>query len=84
MLYHTVSKEPAHSRERYYLYFVIIHGYILEISWDISEVGSYNILFVSKHKAGFVEVLVKAAASSLNQKSVGKHTEQKFLFYTPL
>jgi hypothetical protein len=52
VLYQTVSKELAHSQKRYSLHFVIIHGHILEISWDISEVGSYNILSVSEHEAG--------------------------------
>ena len=81
MLYQTVSKELAHSQKRYSLHFVIIHGFcqILEISWDISEVGSYNILLVSEHEAG------AGKGSSIVPKLEirRKHTEQEFLFYTP-
>ena len=79
MLYQTVSKELAHSQKRYSLHFVIIHGHILEISWDISEVGSYNILFVSEHEAG----ADKGSSIVPKLEIRRKHTEQEFLFYTP-
>ena len=78
MLYQTVSKELAHQK-RYSLHFVIIHGHILEISWDISEVGSYNILYVPEHEAG----ADKGSSIVPKLEILGKHKEQDFLFYTP-
>jgi hypothetical protein len=79
MLYQTVSKELAHSQKRYSLHFVIIHGHILKISWDISELGSYNILLLSEHEAG----AEKGSSIVTKTRNPQKHTEQEFLFYTP-